>query len=85
MASCLQLVICLSLYVIVALSWWKPKPGTTWQWQLGGDSIDTSYDVDMYGKCIYSCVYIFMSIFERVLVEIAKIKNKYLLNRCGYV
>ena len=27
--------------------WWRPPPGTTWQWQLSG-SIDTSYDVEMY-------------------------------------
>lgn len=26
---------------------WRPKPGTSWQWQLQGD-IDTSFDVDMY-------------------------------------
>jgi len=26
---------------------WKPKPGTSWQWQLSG-TIDTSFDVDMY-------------------------------------
>ena len=28
-------------------SWWLPKPGTSWQWQLSG-TIDTSIDVDMY-------------------------------------
>lgn len=28
-------------------SWYKPKPGITWQWQLSGD-IDTKYDVDLY-------------------------------------
>ena len=26
---------------------WKPRPGTSWQWQLTG-TIDTSFDVDMY-------------------------------------
>ena len=28
-------------------SWYKPKPGISWQWQLQGE-IDTSYDVDLY-------------------------------------
>lgn len=28
-------------------SWWRPSPGTTWQWQLSG-AIDTSVDVAMY-------------------------------------
>ena len=28
-------------------SWWRPGPGTSWQWQLSG-TIDTSIDVDMY-------------------------------------
>lgn len=27
--------------------WWRPAPGTTWQWQLSGD-IDTSLDVAVY-------------------------------------
>jgi hypothetical protein len=27
---------------------WRPRPGTTWQWQLAGDEIDTSFDVDVY-------------------------------------
>ncbi len=31
----------------VELSWYQPKPKTTWQWQLTGN-IDTSYDVEMY-------------------------------------
>ncbi|MEV4252034.1 endo alpha-1,4 polygalactosaminidase [Spirillospora sp. NPDC049652] len=35
-----------------AASWWKPKPRTTWQWQLSG-RVDTSvraqvYDVDLF-------------------------------------
>jgi hypothetical protein len=28
-------------------SWWKPAPGTSWQWQLSG-TVDTSFDVKMY-------------------------------------
>ncbi len=28
-------------------TWWKPSPGTSWQWQLSG-VIDTSLDVKMY-------------------------------------
>jgi hypothetical protein len=28
--------------------WWQPQPATTWQWQLAGDVIDTSFDVDVY-------------------------------------
>ena len=28
---------------------WHPAPGTTWQWQLSGEPIDRSFDVDMYG------------------------------------
>ncbi len=28
-------------------SWWRPAPGTSWQWQLTGD-LDTSLDVAMY-------------------------------------
>ncbi|MDO8563429.1 MAG: endo alpha-1,4 polygalactosaminidase [Nanoarchaeota archaeon] len=27
--------------------WWKPKPNTSWQWQLKG-TINQNYDVDMY-------------------------------------
>ena len=27
---------------------WQPAPGTTWQWQLSGERIDQSFDVDMY-------------------------------------
>lgn len=29
------------------MSWWRPAPGTSWQWQLTG-TIDTSLDVAMY-------------------------------------
>jgi len=28
-------------------NWWKPAPGTSWQWQLTG-VIDTAFDVQMY-------------------------------------
>ncbi len=27
---------------------WQPAPGTTWQWQLSGERIDQSFDVDVY-------------------------------------
>ena len=27
---------------------WQPGPGTTWQWQLQGDTIDVSFNVEMY-------------------------------------
>ena len=27
--------------------WWKPKPDTSWQWQLKG-SLNTNYNVEMY-------------------------------------
>ena len=35
------------------LTWWQPKPGLTWQWQIGDNEIDTSieaevYDIDLY-------------------------------------
>jgi len=32
----------------VTTPWWQPKPLTTWQIQLNGEKIDTSYDVSMY-------------------------------------
>jgi hypothetical protein len=32
---------------VISKSWWQPKPGTSWQWQLSG-TIDTALDVDMY-------------------------------------
>ena len=31
----------------VTESWWKPRPGTSWQWQLSG-SLDSSFDVMVY-------------------------------------
>ncbi len=30
-----------------AENWWRPSPGTSWQWQLSGN-IDPSFDVEMY-------------------------------------
>ena len=27
---------------------WRPAPGTTWQWQLSGEPIDSTFDVEMY-------------------------------------
>lgn len=27
---------------------WKPRPGTSWQWQLSGNRVDLSYNVDAY-------------------------------------
>ena len=35
------------------VTWWRPKAGLTWQWQIGDNEIDTSieaqvYDVDLY-------------------------------------
>jgi hypothetical protein len=32
---------------VVTGSWWKPKPGTTWQWQITG-TVDPTLNVDMY-------------------------------------
>src|SRR3989344_7976417 len=31
----------------VNIFWWKPKPNTSWQWQLNG-IVNQNYDVDMY-------------------------------------
>jgi hypothetical protein len=28
--------------------WWRPGTGITWQWQLAGDEVDTSFEVDVY-------------------------------------
>jgi len=30
------------------VTWWQPRPGTTWQIQLDGRPIDRSYDVEVY-------------------------------------
>jgi hypothetical protein len=31
-----------------AAGWWRPPAAVTWQWQLSGGEIDTSFDVDVY-------------------------------------
>ncbi len=36
-----------SAWSLTVPDWWKPAPGTSWQWQLSG-AIDTSIDVEMY-------------------------------------
>jgi len=28
--------------------WWRPGPQTSWQWQLAGNEVDTSFDADIY-------------------------------------
>lgn len=34
---------------------WKPAPGTSWQWQIGGTgALDTSFDVQMYDIDLYN-------------------------------
>jgi hypothetical protein len=32
--------------------WWKPAPGTSWQWQLNGE-IDPTLDVQMYNVDLF--------------------------------
>lgn len=32
----------------IASTWWKPKIGITWQWQLSGEDIDISIAADVY-------------------------------------
>ena len=34
-------------------TWWQPKPGLTWQWQLSDPPVDTSIDVDVYDIDIF--------------------------------
>jgi len=34
-------------------TWWQPKPGLTWQWQIGNDDIDTSIEADVYDIDLY--------------------------------
>jgi len=34
-------------FVSSVISWYRPKPGTSWHWQLSG-TINTEYDADMY-------------------------------------
>jgi formylglycine-generating enzyme required for sulfatase activity len=33
---------------------WRPMPGATWQWQIDGEAIDQSYDVDAYNVDLYT-------------------------------
>lgn len=33
---------------------WQPAPGTSWQWQLSGPPIDTSFDVAMYDVDLFT-------------------------------
>ena len=33
--------------------WWQPKPGLTWQWQIGNLDIDTSIEADVYDIDLY--------------------------------
>ncbi|XP_064611158.1 uncharacterized protein LOC135475259 isoform X2 [Liolophura sinensis] len=39
--------------MVSVLAVWRPKPGTSWQWQLSGGKIDTHYNVDMYDVDLY--------------------------------
>lgn len=34
-------------------NWWRPKPGLTWQWQIGNDDIDTSIEADVFDIDLY--------------------------------
>jgi len=44
---------------------WTPKPGTSWQWQIGGSGpLDTSFDVQMYD----------IDLFENTAATIASLK-----------
>lgn len=36
------------------LSWWQPKAGLTWQWQLGSEEIDTSIQAEVYDLDLYT-------------------------------
>lgn len=45
--------------------WWQPAPGTSWQWQLAGGAIDTSFDVAMYD----------VDLFETPAETIAQLHN----------
>ncbi|MEK6911137.1 MAG: endo alpha-1,4 polygalactosaminidase [Nanoarchaeota archaeon] len=49
----------------VNISWWKPKPNTSWQWQLKG-TINQNYDVDMYD----------LDLFDNSKEVINALKNK---------
>jgi len=35
------------------ISWWRPRSGLTWQWQIGDDDIDTSIEADVYDIDLY--------------------------------
>ena len=34
-------------------TWWQPKSGLTWQWQIGDNDIDTSIEADVYDIDLY--------------------------------
>ncbi|MCA9635644.1 MAG: endo alpha-1,4 polygalactosaminidase [Myxococcales bacterium] len=44
---------------------WCPPPGTSWQWQIDGEAIDTSFDVAMYD----------VDLFELTDAELATLKG----------
>lgn len=46
-------------------TWWKPAPGTSWQWQLSG-TLDTSFDVAMYD----------IDLFDHTAQEIASLHTQ---------
>jgi hypothetical protein len=35
------------------VTWWKPKPGLTWQWQIYNTDVDTSIEADVYDIDLY--------------------------------
>eukprot|EP00698_Gefionella_okellyi_P017645 TRINITY_DN5198_c0_g1_i1.p1 TRINITY_DN5198_c0_g1~~TRINITY_DN5198_c0_g1_i1.p1 ORF type:complete len:340 (-),score=72.50 TRINITY_DN5198_c0_g1_i1:70-1089(-) len=43
----LSIVVCFAFLAGPAAAWWKPVPGTSWQWQLMG-AVDTTVDVQVY-------------------------------------
>ena len=49
----------------VKISWWKPNPNTSWQWQLMG-TINQNYEVDMYD----------IDLFDNSKEVINSLKNK---------
>jgi hypothetical protein len=34
--------------------WWQPAPGLTWQWELSGESVDTSIEADVFDIDLYA-------------------------------
>jgi len=42
-----------SLPAPVTGNWWQPKPGLSWQWQIGNNEIDTSIQADVYDVDLY--------------------------------